>query len=114
MRKLTIYDNTKTYYYPSREEATPERVSVDFPIVNATDLKLVIETDPDDGIMFYTAPEPINNMARGMGLNPADYSTDEELLQAMEDILNAPQPEPEPSAEERIAAAMEYQNLMSI
>lgn len=113
MKKLTIYDNTKTYYYPSMEMATPERVSNDYSIVNITELKPVIETDTT-GIMFYTSPEPLNMMAGRLDLKPEDYSTDEELLLAMEEVLNAPQPEPEPSAEERIAAAMEYQNLMSV
>ena len=32
----------------------------------------------------------------------------------IEEIVNTPAPEPEPSAEERIASALEYQNLMSM
>lgn len=111
MIKLVFYNNTKTYVYQTSHMATPERVAEEYPIVNLPDLKCVIGTDKTE-TMFYTVPEPLLVMASRLGVNPEDYTTDEELLQALEDISNAPQPEPEPSAEERIAAAMEYQSMM--
>jgi hypothetical protein len=39
---------------------------------------------------------------------------DTEAVQAIAAILNAPPPEPEPTAEERIAAALEYQNMLTL
>ena len=64
--------------------------------------------------MLYTAPEPIQVMASRIGADISNCANDEERLQAISDVLNAPAPESEPSAEERIAAAMEYQNLLSM
>lgn len=113
MIKLEIYDNTKTYFYPNMTTATPEEVSAQYAIVNVPNLKTVIQTDKA-GIMFYTSPEPIHILADRYGVDMKSYETDKEVLLAIEEILNAPQPEPEPSAEERIAAAMEYQNLLSM
>jgi hypothetical protein len=62
--------------------------------------------------MFYSI-ELLPTMAQRLGVNPADYQTDEEVLRAMETVVNAPAPEPELSVQERIAAALEYQNLLS-
>ena len=47
-----------------------------------------------------------------MGIDAA-LSEDESILK-IEEIRNAPPPEPEASAEERIAAALEYQNLVNM
>lgn len=113
MKYITIYENTKTYLYPNMKTATPEEVGMEYSAVNIEGIKCVIETD-ESGIMFYTAPEPIQVMAGRIGADISGCVTDEERLQIISDILNAPAPESEPSAEERIAAALEYQNLLSM
>ena len=46
------------------------------------------------------------------GIDPALGDTD--ALAAMDAKVNAPAQDSEPSAEERIAAALEFQNLMSL
>ena len=46
------------------------------------------------------------------GIDPA--LSDAEALVAMEAKVNAPAQDSEPSAEERIAAALEFQNLMNL
>jgi hypothetical protein len=46
------------------------------------------------------------------GLNPT--APPETNIPLLEEAMNAPPPEPEPSAEERIAAALEYQNLTNM
>lgn len=111
MKYLEFYNREKTYYYPSNEMATPDRVAMDFAIVNSG-LKLVIETD-EDRIYFYTAPVTLKVLANRVGIDIAGLS-DEEALQAIEDKMNEPLPDPEPTAEDRIAAALEYQNLLSM
>lgn len=40
--------------------------------------------------------------------------SEDEALRKIEEIINTPAPEPEPSAEERMAAAMEFQNMMML
>jgi hypothetical protein len=47
---------------------------------------------------------------KALGVEITDDMTDQEVLDAISYFEENP-PEPEPSAEERIAAAMEYQNL---
>jgi hypothetical protein len=111
MVNLELFDRTKTYVTPDGRVQTPEAIGMMFAIVNIPDLKLVIQTDIT-ATYLYTAPEPLGTMAQRLGLDYTLYATDEDLLVAMENILNAPQPEPEPTAEERIAASLEYQNLM--
>lgn len=40
--------------------------------------------------------------------------SEDEAIAKMQEIVNTPPPEPEPSAEERMAAAMEFQNMMTL
>lgn len=109
---LEVYDKSKTYYFPTMEEATSERISIEYPIVNSG-LPCLIETDAD-GLMFYSAPVTVNLMADRLGVEVKDYYSIEEAVKLLEVKLNEPEPDPEPSAEERIASAMEFQNLMSL
>ncbi len=108
---LEIYDNTKTYLFPNMMVATPEEVARNYTAVNELDLECIIETD-ESRTMFYTAPEPIAVLKSRHGIDQS-ASTEEALL-AIEEILNAPTPDAAPSAEERIAAAMEFQNLLTM
>ncbi len=110
---LEIYDKTKTYLYPNMTLATPENVATTYSVVNIPNLECIIETD-ESRIMFYTAPEPIS-VFKGRYNIDSSVSTKDAIV-AIEEILNAPQPEAKlaPTAEERIAAALEYQNLLSI
>lgn len=50
---------------------------------------------------------------KSMGAAITDGMSDVDALAAIEDFISNP-PAAEPSAEERIAAAMEYQNIMSV
>jgi hypothetical protein len=110
---LEVYDNQKTYIFPNMTLATPEEVTKNYSVVNIPDMICLFETD-ESRTMFYTVPEPIVVMRSRYGLNQ-DISI-EETIASIEEILNAPieEIEPEPTAEERIAAAMEYQNLLSM
>ena len=40
--------------------------------------------------------------------------SEEEAIAALEVIVNTPPPEPEPTADERIAAALEFQNILGL
>lgn len=40
--------------------------------------------------------------------------SEDEAIAKIQEIVNTPTPEPEPSAEERMAAAMEFQNMMTL
>ena len=47
-------------------------------------------------------------------MNIAIIDNDKDIREKIEEIVNTPAPEPEPSAEERIASALEFQNLTSL
>lgn len=108
MIKIQKYDNTKTYMYPNGELATPERVKKDFPAVDA--FTHIIETDEAGQVLF--AVQNLSAIKSQMGISVD--STDEEAIQQIETIRNAPPPEPEISSEERIAAALEFNNVLNM
>jgi len=108
MIKIEKYDGSKTYMFPNGELATPERVKKDYPAVEA--FTHIIETDEAGQVMF-----AIQNLAANKSQMGIDVSvSDEEAIKQIEDIRNAPAPEPEVSAEERIAAALEFQNVLNM
>lgn len=110
MRKyVEIYDNTKTYIFPSLAMATPDIVGMNYAVVN-TGHPVVIETDESHTMLY--AIDLLSAMKSRLGV-ALDLSV-EDSLEAIEEVINAPIPDPEPTAEERIAAALEFQNLLSI
>lgn len=106
MLKLEKFDGTKTYMYPNGAIATPERMRLDFPALDY--FTHIIEVNGN----VCQAVQELNAMRNFYKIDEA--LSDDEAIVAMETILNAPVPIPEPSAEERIASALEYQNLLAM
>lgn len=109
MHILKIYDE-KTRMYPSGKVATKDTVYADYPAVKV--FTHVIETDENDEVIY-----AINNLSALRTSYNIDKSlSEQEAVQAIQDIMNTPREpvEPEPTAEERIAAALEYQNLLAM
>lgn len=108
MIKVEKYNNSKTYMFPSGDIATPERVEKDYPAVKYFDH--IIETDEAGQVMF-----AIQNLAAAKSQFEIDANlSDEEAIAKIEEIRNAPPPEPEVSPSERIAAALEFNNLLNM
>ena len=111
MRIIEKYTGTQTYMYPSGAMATPERVKADTPAVNY--FPFVVETDEGHQVMF-----SLQNLMAMRGFYNIDPGlTEEDAIVAIQDLLNvepAVDPDPESTPEERIAAALEYSNLMSM
>lgn len=108
MRTFIKYDNTKTFMYPNGEVATPERVLQDFPATAI--FTHIIETDSAHQVLF-----SMDNLSSVRDrYNIYVDLTDDEAIMKINEIINEPAPTPDPTAEERIAAAMEFQNLMSL
>jgi hypothetical protein len=110
MVKLEIYDGNKTYMFPNLSLATPEVVMAQYAAVNFA--PCVIMTD-SAGEMFCSI-EPLNAMRSRLGVDES-LSVDEALV-IMEEIINTP-PVPmnsDPTPEERIAAALEFQNVSTL
>lgn len=108
MIKIEKYNGSKTYMFPNGELATPEKVREKFPAVNT--FAHIVETDEAGQVLF--AIQNLAAIKSQMGID-ANLS-EEESISKIEELRNAPAPEPEVSAEERIAAALEYQNLTSM
>lgn len=107
-RKLEKWTGQKTYMYPNGELATPERINNDFPA--GLHFSHVIETDEQGQVLF--AFINLSAMRSQYEINPE--LSEKDAITEIETILNETQPEYEPSAEERIAAALEFQNLMML
>jgi hypothetical protein len=74
--------------------------------------KAIIATGIINGAVFMELTSTVD-FYKKLGVAIVDGMTDEEILAAIEDFEDNP-PQADPSAEERIAAAMEFQNLMSL
>lgn len=107
-KKIEKYTGDKTYMFPNGAIATKEAVLKQFPA--ALSFVHFVETDENGEIMW-----AFQNLSAMRTMYEIDSSlSEEEALKKIEEIINTPPPEPEPSAEERMAAAMEFQNLMSL
>lgn len=108
MKKIEKYTGNKTYMFPNGALATPEKMLEQFPAVLT--FAHIIETDEAGEVCF-----AVQNLNAMRSLYAIDATlTEAEAIAAIEVIVNTPEPEAEPSAEERIASALEYQNLMSM
>lgn len=107
-KKIRKYTGDKMYMYPNGELATKERILKDFP--SALTFTHIVETDENEEVLF-----AMQNLSAMRGIYGIDSTlTEDEAIVKIEEIVNTPAPEPEPTAEERIASALEFQNLTSL
>jgi hypothetical protein len=104
--KLEKFDGTKTYMFPNGAVATPDVIRSQFPAVDAFPHVLEVNGDVCQAVMSLNALRQIHGID--------DVLTETEAITAIETIMNTPPPEPEPTPEERMAAAMEFQNLLAL
>ena len=108
MIKIEKYTGNKTYMYPNGALATPDTLKADFPAVEA--FTHIIETDEAGQVCF--AVQNLAAVRSQMGIDSA--LSEDEAIAKIEEIRNTPPAEADPSAEERIAAALEYQNIANL
>ena len=109
MKIIEKYTGEKLYMFPNGALATREAVLEHFPA--ALSFVHVVETDENGEVMW-----AFQNLSAMRTLHGIDKSLSEaEAIQALQDIINTPPVvDNTPSAEERIASALEYQNLMAM
>ncbi|MDR1922800.1 MAG: hypothetical protein LBQ66_00380 [Planctomycetaceae bacterium] len=110
MIKLELYTGDKTYLSPANVIFTRERFLQSFP--SALSFRTLVETD-DAREMIYA----IHNYGSLCSAHGLDSSlAPSENIPKLEEILNTPPPtpDPEPDALERLAAALEFQNLQNL
>ena len=108
MIKLEFYTGEKDYVTPSGVLYNKEKVLEEFPA--ALTVPFVVETNSKGRIIF--GMSALDTLCSVYGID--DKLSDEEAIAAIEEILNTPAPDPEPTAEERIAAAQELIALNSM
>lgn len=110
MVKLEKYTGSKIYMFPNGKIATKEAVLEEFPAVDT--FTYVVTTDEGGEVMW-----GMDNLSGLRSLHGIDSSlSEDEAISAIEEIMNTPKEivEAEPTAEERIAAALEYQVMSSL
>ena len=109
MKKIELYTGDKVYMFPNGDIATKERMLQQFPAVLTFDH--IIETDEAGEVAF-----AVQNLSAMCSLYQIDTSLPvEEKIAKIEEIINAePEEDTSASAEERIAAALEAQVMMSL
>ena len=109
MKKIELYTGDKIYMFPNGDIATKERMLEQFPAVLTFDH--IIETDEAGEVAF-----AVQNLSAMCSLYQIDISLSvEEKIAKIEEIINTePEEDTSASTEERIAAALEAQVLMSL
>lgn len=114
MQKYAIWDKKSNVITPIGEVLTPEQWIERYPAAGLDTVTVVCSAGEINGAFFGTLGQ-MRGMYEKMGADFSECSTNEDVLsviEAFEDSLNAANDMP--SAEERIAAALEYQNLLSM
>lgn len=106
MFRLEMFDGKKTYMFPNGAVATPDIIRAQFPAVDTFPHVLEVNGNVCQAVMEFSA------VRQQYGI--PDSETDENALMAMDMALTSPSIPQPPTAEERLAAAAEFQNLMSL
>ena len=110
MVKLEKYTGEKTYMFPTGALAAPEVVYEKYPAAKM--FTFVVGTDKNGQVM-----QSMDNLSVLRDVYDIDAAlSEDEAIAEIETIMNTPQEpvEQEPTAEERIAAALEYQVMSSL
>lgn len=105
MIKLEKFTGNKTYMFPNSEVATPEIIRKKFPAVDNFVHVIEVNGDVCQAVMNLNALRAIHNIDIVL--------SERDAIQAIEDKVNI-LPEEVITPEERLAAAAEFQNIISL
>lgn len=111
MSKYKIWDKQEPLYNDKRKY-TAEEYLAENPWLEIPGTKLIISTKPMN-LMAAMEFEQTKELYKNIGAAITDDMTDDQVLAAIQEFEDTPR-EAEVSADERIAAALEFQNLMSL
>ena len=112
-KRYAIWDKKAPIITPIMEVLTPEEWMKRYPVARLDSVTVICSAGEINGGFFGTMGQMVQ-MFEGMGADFSACTTDEErleVIEAHEDLMNTPSNEPTP--EERMAAALEYQNLIA-
>lgn len=113
MKRYSIWNKTDPIITPIGEVLTPEQWISRYPVAGLNTITVVCAAGEVNGAFFGTLGQMVQ-MYENQGCDFSACTTAEEKLaaiEAFEDAMNAPSTEP--TSEERIAAALEYQNAIA-
>lgn len=114
MARYAIWDKTSPVITPIGEVLTAEQWVSRYPVAGVEAITVVCAAGEINGGFFGTLGQ-MKQMYENMGADFSACTTNEEVLtaiEAFEDAVN--NAESAPDANERIAAALEYQNMLSL
>lgn len=112
MKRYAIWNKQDPIITPIGEVLTAEQWIARYPVAGVQTITVVCAAGEINGAFFGTLGQMVQ-MYEAQGADFSGCETNEDklaVIEAFEDAMNAPSNEP--TAEERIAAAMEYQNMM--
>ena len=112
MPRYTIWDKQSNLITPIGKELTPEEVFAEYPAARLPNMKYII-CDAPISMGVFMEFEATKEHYKRLGVPITDEMDDQEVLDAISDWEENP-PEPEPTAEERIAAMLEFQAMMML
>ena len=113
MKRYAIWDKTSPIITPIGEVLPAEQWIARYPVAALDSITVVCSAGEINGGFFGTLGQLVQ-MYEAQGADFSACTTAEEkleVIEAFEDAMNTPSDEP--TAEERIAAAMEYQNALA-
>ena len=116
MSKYAIWDKTSPIITPIGEVLTAEQWTSRYPVAGVDTIKVVCAGGEINGAFFGTLGQ-MKEMYAKLGCDFSACETDQDILdtiEAYEDYLNTPVESTEPTTDERIAAALEAQVMMSL
>ena len=114
MSRYAIWNKTDPIITPIGEVLTAEQWIQRYPVAGLESIKVVCAAGEINGAFFGTFGQMVQ-MYTAQGADFSSCTTDVEkleVIEAFEDAANAPSTEP--TANERIAAALEYQVMTSL
>ncbi len=114
MKRYAIWDKQSPIIVPTGKVFTAEQWIEKYPVAGVATITVVCSAGEINGGFFGTLGQ-MRQMYEAQGCDFSACTTNEEILEtieAFEDARNAPSDAP--SAEERIAAALEYQVMASL
>ena len=114
MKRYAIWDKVSPIIVPTGKVFTAAQWKEKYPAAALDSITVVCAAGEVNGGFFGTLGQMVQ-MYTAQGADFSACTTDEETLaaiEAFEDVMNTPSSEP--TAEERIAAAMEYQVMASL
>ena len=113
MKRYAIWDKKSSIITPIGEVLSAEQWIARYPVAGVPSITVVCGAGEINGSFFGTLGQMVQ-MYEAQGADFSACVSDEDKLQVIEDFEDAMNaPSADPSAEERIAAALEYQNMMA-